>query len=161
VSTLLGVSKPKRKPKSPCRFPGCPAVTQSKHGYCVEHKKLTDKSYSKERTVHKLYYTKRWQKLRRLVLSSQPFCADPHEHHRRYGDGRVIATEVDHRDGDPDNNFWEQGHPQSNLQGLCKQCHSRKTALEQNRWGRRGEVYTAPYSTGSGDDHTGTKAREG
>ena len=27
------------------------------------------------------------------------------------------------------------GFPESNLQGLCKTCHSRKTAIEDGRWG--------------------------
>jgi 5-methylcytosine-specific restriction protein A len=132
--------------KKACSFPGCPKLTVAKHGYCPEHKTKVDSSYQKERTVHKLYYTKRWDNLRKMVLNSQPFCADPHNHHNRYQEGRMVATEVDHVDGNVNNNFWEIGHPDNNLQGLCKACHSRKTAREQHRWGEKGKVYKAPYS---------------
>jgi len=140
------------RPKRPCAFPNCPALTTAKHGYCLEHKKLTDQEYSKQRTYHKKYYTKRWQKLRLVVLSDQPFCADPYSQHSRYVEGRAPATEIDHIDGDSDNDLMD------NLQALCKSCHSRKTALEQDRWGKRGVVYTAPYSTAEVDDKSSPEA---
>ena len=140
------------RPKRPCAFPNCPALTTAKHGYCLQHKKLTDQEYSKQRTYHKKYYTKRWQKLRIVVLSGQPFCADPYMQHARYQDGRVRATEIDHIDGDPNNDLMD------NLQALCKSCHSRKTALEQDRWKRRGFVYKAPYSTAEANDKTSPEA---
>ena len=140
------MAKKRQKPRKACKYPGCPKTTTAKHGYCPEHKKKTDQSYQKERTVHKLYYTKRWENLRKIVLNNQPFCADPYGHHQRYVEGRVLATEVDHIDGDPKNNFYQPGHPQNNLQALCKACHSRKTAIEQGRWGTADTVYTAPYS---------------
>jgi len=134
------------RPKRPCRFPRCNKLTVAKHGYCREHKKQVDQSYEKQRErPTTIYFTKRWQNLRKIVLNNQPFCADPYGDHKRYGQIGVPATEVDHVDGNPDNNFYERGHPQNNLQGLCKQCHSRKTALEQGRWGKE-KVYTAPYS---------------
>ena len=133
------MTKRSRKPKKPCKFPNCPKVTTSKHGYCPEHKKQVDKSYQKEREIHQIYYTKRWKDIRKLVLNNHPLCADPQNHHKRYGQGRMPATEVDHIDGNPDNNEME------NLQALCKGCHSRKTALEQDRWGKN-KIYKAPYS---------------
>jgi 5-methylcytosine-specific restriction protein A len=130
----------KRKVKKPCKFPQCSKVTTAKHGYCPEHKKQVDRDYQKERETHQIYYTKRWKDLRKLVLNNNPLCADPYAHHKRYGEGRAIASEVDHIDGNPDNNEME------NLQALCKSCHSRKTALEQDRWGKKPKTYTAPYS---------------
>ena len=60
-----------------------------------------------------------WRHLRAQVLHEQPLCA----HCKALG--RVTAaTEVDHLDNDPGNNH------RNNLQGLCKPCHSRKTASE-------------------------------
>ena len=136
------------RPKRPCKYPRCAKVTTAKHGYCPTHKKTTDKSYEKQRErPTKLYWTKRWKNLRTIVLNSNPFCADPYSIHRRYGEGRIPATEVHHRDGNPDNNFWEPGNPQSNLEALCKQCHSRSSAMEGDRWGNKEKVYTAPYSS--------------
>ncbi|NEX63453.1 HNH endonuclease [Noviherbaspirillum sp. 17J57-3] len=57
-----------------------------------------------------------WRKLRALVLAEQPLCADC----ERCG-WTTPANEVDHADNDPTNN------ERSNLIGLCRPCHSRKT----------------------------------
>lgn len=132
------MAKKSKKQKRPCKFPQCSKVTTAHHGYCAEHKKQVDRDYSKEREVHKLYYTKRWQDIRKLVLNNNPLCVDPQNHHKRYGEIRALATEVDHIDGNPDNNEMD------NLQPLCKACHSRKTARESS-WGKN-KTYTAPYS---------------
>ncbi|MEC9346080.1 MAG: AAA family ATPase [Pseudomonadota bacterium] len=67
----------------------------------------------------KLYHSGRWQRLRRQVLTEQPICA---------ADGcDRLATDVDHirpleDDGAP--------YDRANLQGLCRACHSAKTARE-------------------------------
>ena len=131
-----------RKVKKPCRFPQCPKVTTAKHGYCPEHKQQVDKSYEKTREKSQIYYTKRWKDLRKIQLNNHPLCADPFNHHKRYEQSRAMAAEVDHIDGNSDNNEMD------NLQSLCKKCHSRKTALEQDRWGRKPKTYKAPYSRG-------------
>jgi len=67
-----------------------------------------------------------------LFLRAHPLCADPFGVHAERGE-LVAATEVDHivsrkRGGADD---------ESNLQALCKSCHSRKTALESG-WRRGG-----------------------
>lgn len=66
-------------------------------------------------------YGWKWAKLRRSFLTRHPLCVDCT---RR--DIVEPATEVDHirplRDGGT--NDW------SNLQPLCKSCHSRKTAID-------------------------------
>jgi len=66
-----------------------------------------------------------WRKLRAMVLNEQPIC----QHCRR-----EAATEVDHivplsRGGE---------NTMENLQGLCKSCHSRKTAREDGGFGHGG-----------------------
>jgi 5-methylcytosine-specific restriction protein A len=64
-----------------------------------------------------------------MFLRANPICVDPYKDH----EGEVVAaTEVDHitpkREGGKDR--WD------NLQSLCKACHSKKTAIEDGRWGR-------------------------
>ena len=64
-----------------------------------------------------------WRKLRAAVLREQPLCA--------CGCGQ-LATDVDHIDNDPTNN------ERDNLQGLCHECHSRKTQADMGKrvaWG--------------------------
>lgn len=68
-----------------------------------------------------------WQRLRESVLNGEPLCR------QCVREGRtVVATDVDHRDGDPGNN------DAVNLQPLCHSCHSRKTAADHGKhvtWG--------------------------
>lgn len=64
--------------------------------------------------------TAAWQKLRAAVLADRPLCS----HCRRRG-LVVMATDVDHANGDPSDNSDD------NLQPLCHSCHSLKTAAER------------------------------
>lgn len=64
------------------------------------------------------YHTARWRRLRRAQLSRQPVC--------QRCDSQ-LATDVDHIDGNNQNNDL------SNLQSLCKSCHSKKTYHEDTR----------------------------
>ncbi len=68
-----------------------------------------------------------WQRLRASVLAGEPLCR------QCVREGRTeLATDVDHRDGDPGNNDMV------NLQPLCHPCHSRKTASDHGKrvaWG--------------------------
>lgn len=34
-----------KKPKTPCRYPGCPKLVENGY-YCEEHKRLVDKQYN-------------------------------------------------------------------------------------------------------------------
>ncbi|HEL3259255.1 HNH endonuclease signature motif containing protein [Stenotrophomonas maltophilia] len=66
-----------------------------------------------------------WRRIRAVVLAREPLCRCC------AGQGRVrAATEVDHIDGDDGNNA------DSNLQPLCRPCHSAKTARENGGFGR-------------------------
>lgn len=70
----------------------------------------------------------RWRKVRHLILTRRPLCADPYGHHREEK-SLVVATDVDHILGlaiRPDLAFVLE-----NLQGLCRACHARKSAQER------------------------------
>ena len=60
-----------------------------------------------------------WRKLRASVLASVPLCR-----HCTARGLAVMATDLDHASGDPSDNSAE------NLQPLCHECHSRKTAAD-------------------------------
>ena len=83
---------------------------------------LYDKQQANGRTL--ALNGRAWATLRECVLREQPLC----ECCMRDDDRPVMATEVDHIDNDPSNNT------RTNLQSLCKPCHSAKTMAE--RWGR-------------------------
>lgn len=65
-----------------------------------------------------------WRAIRADVLAEQPLCR-----HCEQANRVTVATEVDHVDGNDSNN------DRANLQGLCKPCHSRKTAAENQGFG--------------------------
>ncbi len=72
--------------------------------------------------------SKRWQRLRLVILRKQPLCADIYGEHVRTGQA-ILAEQVDHILG-------ILGHPElafteSNLQGLCTTCHARKSQEER------------------------------
>lgn len=74
-------------------------------------------------------YGYKWRIEREKYLSGHPWCVEC------MGNGiRVPATEVDHIVPHKGNKklFWDRG----NWQGLCKNCHSRKTAQEDGGFGR-------------------------
>ena len=104
------------RPPRPCAHPGCPELTAST--WCARHERERPPRPRKPDTrpsAHRRGYGRRWERLRRLVLARDPICRIC---------GQAPATEVDHivpkRRGGPDS--------MENLQGLCKPCHSRKTA---------------------------------
>jgi 5-methylcytosine-specific restriction protein A len=109
--------------KKPCGQPACPALTDGR--YCAEHARTEQRRYDRERgSAAKRGYGAPWPKLRKIVLARDPICRDC---------GRAASTEADHitprREGGSDS--------LDNLQGLCKPCHSRKTAIEDGRWAPR------------------------
>lgn len=76
--------------------------------------------------TERLRGTERWKRARRWILRASPLCANPYGLHDQYG---VLAEEVDHiipvRER-PD--LFLIG---SNLQGLCRNCHTRKSGIER------------------------------
>ena len=119
----------------PCSVSGCPELVRD-GPYCKQHKREVNRAYDKERgTSAQRGYGANWRKLRKMVLSRSPICEDPFGLHKKYGDIVITATEVDHaiplRNGGT--------NEMSNLQALCKSCHSHKTVVEDGRWGGRSQ----------------------
>lgn len=109
-----------RKPKKPCRHPGCPRLTDGQ--YCEEHEALhhSDRAASKRRG-----YDSRWNRARVRYLKEHPLCVRCMAQHRM-----VKATVVDHvtpHRGDAVL-FWDE----DNWQPLCKACHDKKTWNEDS-----------------------------
>jgi len=121
---------PRRAPH-PCANPGCPGLAEAGHRFCPEHRREEQRRYDRERgSAARRGYGARWRRLRLMILARHPLCADPYGIHAERGE-IVAATEIDHiiprSAGGTDD--------PANLQPLCRQCHSRKTAREDGRWG--------------------------
>lgn len=122
------------KPKRPCSYPGCPRLTEGR--FCSKHKRERDREYNKKARPHKkLYKSAGWQRLRKWFLSKHPLCKEC-ERQGRITSAQVVDHIKPHR-GDLEL-FWDV----NNLQALCKSCHDRKTAKKDNRWGKKGVVYS-------------------
>lgn len=85
---------------------------------------VQEESRQARRALHT--WSREWRTIRACVLARQPLCVMCLAEHRR-----TPAAEVDHIDGDDANN------DRTNLQGLCKRCHSRKTGRENRGFGNR------------------------
>ncbi len=112
--------------KKPCRGCGRAIV-----GSFCEQCQAKGAAREQRPTAAQRGYDSRWQKARAGWLRSHPLCADPAGSHQNQV---VLATDIDHivpHKGDKAL-FWDS----SNWQGLCKSCHSTKTAKEDGGFGR-------------------------
>lgn len=112
-----------------CAIPSCAGVATTGGRYCPRHTVAETRptvanvpAVSSRPSPSARGYDRGWQRIRRRILASNPLCVHCREN------GRVtLATEVDHiiplRAGGT--------HDDSNLQPLCKSCHSRKTGAEK------------------------------
>ena len=107
-----------RKPKRPCRYPGCPNLCDT-GAFCEKHRKECSPESLRGSAVAR-GYDARWRQARRQFLQQNPLCQCC------LGAGRfTAATVVDHlipHRGDP-YLFWDP----ENWQALCKKCHDEKT----------------------------------
>ena len=116
-----------------CSTPQCGNLIPIGTSYCHECKPIDNKSAERSRhnsITNATYGSTRWRKLRLIVLNHNPYCAECTRN-----DCVSAATEVDHikpHDGDK-KLMWDV----DNLQGLCHQCHSRKTVKEDGGFGNR------------------------
>lgn len=129
---LLGTMMP-LKPSRPCKYPGCPALTDNKSGYCPQHLKEIRQRYDSQRNGSTARgYDWQWQKYRKAYLAEHPLCVEC----EKLGWVKA-ATTVDHIipvSGPDDPLFWAP----NNHQSLCTEHHNRKTAKEDGGFGNRG-----------------------
>ena len=108
-------------PARPCSNPTCPGFKP-----CPIHQPKRDWQAEDKRrgTAHGRGYGWRWQKLRLRVMREEPLCRLCLAHGRT-----KVTQEVDHivpkAQGGTD--------ARNNLQGICCDCHKRKTAKEKQR----------------------------
>lgn len=101
-----------------CRKAGC-KVLLPKAGWCEQHRGESTRmfeSVGRRESAARRGYGRKWRDFRREWFRDQPLCVLC---------GKP-ATELDHvipHRGNMDL-FWDEG----NLQGLCKECHVKKTA---------------------------------
>ena len=126
-SFFIGKNKMPKKPKRPCSYPGCPKLVDGR--FCEEHAKLEARNYERyERNPEtKARYRKDWIVIRKIYADAHPLCELCLEQ------GRYTPTEHIHH-----KKPLSMGgtHELSNLQALCKSCHSRVHCLLGDRWHR-------------------------
>mgnify|MGYP003152916879 CR=1 FL=1 len=122
-------------PRSVSGDPASEDLKQMRAASLRDERAASASVYNKERgSAASRGYGSRWRRLRRMVLNRQPLCV-------RCG---APATDVDHimpRAAGGDDSF-------ENLQGMCKSCHSRKTASEDGGWGRKSKGGAGERKTG-------------
>lgn len=117
------------QPARPCSFPGCPALVNGR--YCPAHQKEINRRYNQyERDpASRERYGAEWRRIRERFIAAHPLCE------LCKGRGRLTpATEVHHKAKIADGGTNDE----ENLQALCRKCHSRISAVDENRWRRKG-----------------------
>ncbi len=112
------------KPLKPCRYPGCPNL--SDQSYCELHRKSAgteaNRAYDRnvrDREMREFYNSTEWRRLRGLKLKRCPVCEEC------LREGRITpAVIADHIL--PAREYPEHRLSMDNLQSLCRACHNKK-----------------------------------
>ena len=104
------------KPLKPCKYPGCPNLTDGT--YCKKHKAQVAKEYNTyERSAnHNKKYGREWKRIRDRYVKKHPLCE------RCLMEGKITPVEEVHHII-PVNRGGT--NVESNLMSLCKSCHNK------------------------------------
>lgn len=105
-----------RKPQRPCRFPGCPNLTDGV--YCEEHARQMEQHYEKFQRGYSpgKRYGRAWKRIRDRYVHKHPLCE------LCLKEGRYVAVEEVHHIVP----LAEGGsNDESNLMSLCRSCHEK------------------------------------
>ena len=123
-----------------CAYPGCQSSIPYGDKFCEVHREkgeARDKNAQRDRqravdarrgSAASRGYSYKWRIVAKRFLQKHPYCIEC------YRQGRIRpATDVDHIKPHKGNHFlmWNE----ENLQPLCHECHSRKTAREDGGFG--------------------------
>jgi 5-methylcytosine-specific restriction protein A len=115
--------------KAPCKKFGCPNLV-SAPGFCDIHKKDDPRRKSHGNTTERGYGWLWQSKIRPRILRRDPFCMSGVICDADNVGRRAVSTYVDHivpkEEGGTD--------AEENLQGLCHECHSWKTAKQDSNF---------------------------
>ncbi len=115
------------KRKRPCSILSCPNLI-AVGKYCEVHRQNQAEESTRKNTSerHRHENTRRWQKVRMMYLRNYPLCVECGKQNKINP-----ASEVHHivpvTHGGEDT--------ETNLEPLCKSCHSKKTASERKAYG--------------------------
>lgn len=112
-----------------CNFGGCPKPVYGKKRYCDDHTKVKNsQDYERYRVgdvAQKLYKTKPWANTRKYHLAANPYCVDC----LARGIKTAQDLHVDHII--PLKDYAGDPLDPSNLQTLCRSCHTVKSLKER------------------------------
>lgn len=119
------------KPLQRCNYPLCAELVE--WGKCEAHRVAANKEIDRYRGSSSARgYDRDWQKIRKRVLERDKHICQGDD---CLGQDRITpASHVDHiipHEGKDDPLFRDE----SNLQSLCRRCHSKKTAAEDGGFG--------------------------
>ena len=107
----------------PCAHPGCPAIVKGRR-FCEAHQRQAWREQDRQRPSYRSRRPKDWEARRAAVLARDPICticreapSDTVDHIRDRGKtrGSEVVPGLDDL---------------TNLRGVCRSCHSRRTARD-------------------------------
>ena len=105
-----------RKPKRPCKYPGCAELTGGV--YCAEHERAARQHYERYARGYDSHerYGSAWQKIRGRYLAAHPLCE------RCASEGRYVRAALVHHVRPLSGGGT---HCEENLVSLCVSCHEK------------------------------------